>query len=314
MNYPLVSILIPLYNAEKYIATTIESALAQTWPNKEIIVVDDGSQDNGVAIAKQFVNKGVQVYEQPNTGAAAARNMAFQLSKGVFIQYLDADDLLGPDKIEAQLTYAKCREDVVISGQWRRFAHTIDNPIGEWGPHESIRKDLAPIDWLIQTHMMQTCAWLTPRKLIKKTGGWNETLRPNPNDDGEFFMRIVANCSKVLFCPQSHIYYRTENLGTLASLRSESACRSLLATCDTFHRTVLSLEDSSRTRLAVANNYMDFAYTIYPRYTYLVKQAQAMAHKLGGSSRYPPGSPVYRKVSTIIGWKFASRLWRSLGK
>src|SRR6266481_5875279 len=99
----LVSILIPAYNAETWIGDTIQSALAQTWPRKEIIVVDDGSKDATAAVARQFASRGVVVVSKENQGAAATRNHAFQLSQGDYIQWLDADDLLAPDKIERQL-------------------------------------------------------------------------------------------------------------------------------------------------------------------------------------------------------------------
>src|SRR5207248_8968504 len=100
---PLVSILIPAYNAEPWITDTIQSALAQTWMRKEIIIIDDGSTDQTLSIARQFASKTVSVIAQRNQGAAAARNKAFALSQGGYIQWLDADDLLSPDKIEAQV-------------------------------------------------------------------------------------------------------------------------------------------------------------------------------------------------------------------
>ena len=100
---PLVSILIPAYNAEEWIADTIQSAIAQTWPRKEIIVVDDGSRDRTAEVARRFASKEVAVVSTENQGAAAARNHALQLSQGDYIQWLDADDLLAPDKIERQL-------------------------------------------------------------------------------------------------------------------------------------------------------------------------------------------------------------------
>src|SRR5580658_7551096 len=103
MNAPLVSILIPAYNSEEWITQTIRSALAQTWPRKEIIVVDDGSKDATVAIARQFEPLGVLVHAQKNQGASAARNKAFSLSHGAYIQWLDADDLLALDKITRQM-------------------------------------------------------------------------------------------------------------------------------------------------------------------------------------------------------------------
>src|SRR5713101_6428833 len=100
---PLVSILIPAYNAQSWIGETLQSAISQTWDRKEIIVVDDGSKDDTLAIARQFESCGVRVVTQKNQGAAAARNKAFSLSQGDFIQWLDADDLLASDKITKQL-------------------------------------------------------------------------------------------------------------------------------------------------------------------------------------------------------------------
>ena len=100
---PLVSILIPAHNAQLWIADTIRSALAQTWERKEIIVVDDGSTDQTLTTARQFESDIVRVVTQKNQGAAAARNQAFSLCKGDYIQWLDADDILAPDKIARQM-------------------------------------------------------------------------------------------------------------------------------------------------------------------------------------------------------------------
>ena len=106
---PLVSILIPAYNSERWIAETIKSALDQTWPNKEIIIVDDGSSDQTLANARRFASQTVSVISQENQGASAARNKALQVCQGDYIQWLDADDLLSPDKIQRQMEAAeKC--------------------------------------------------------------------------------------------------------------------------------------------------------------------------------------------------------------
>src|SRR5262245_46738697 len=103
----LVSILIPAYNAEKWIADAIKSALGQTWPNKEIVIVDDGSRDRTFSIAKQFASGRVRVVSQQNQGASAARNKAMSLCQGDYIQWLDADDLLPADKIARQMEIAE---------------------------------------------------------------------------------------------------------------------------------------------------------------------------------------------------------------
>src|SRR6266513_3189895 len=98
---PLVSVLITAYNAEDTIADTLDSALAQTWPRKEIIVVNDGSTDRTADVVRQF--KEVKLVSTENHGLSGAQNNAFPLSQSDYIQYLDADDLLVPDKIEQQL-------------------------------------------------------------------------------------------------------------------------------------------------------------------------------------------------------------------
>src|SRR5271154_7117490 len=102
---PLVSILIPAYNAEAWISDTLRSALAQTWERKEIIVVDDGSKDQTLAVARRFESESdcVHVFTQENQGAAATRNKAFSLCKGDYVQWLDADDLISPEKIARQM-------------------------------------------------------------------------------------------------------------------------------------------------------------------------------------------------------------------
>ena len=96
----LISIIIPAYNSEKFIASTIQSALDQTWSNKEIIIVDDGSTDATLQVAREFefANENIKVYTQRNAGACSARNKGFSLSKGDYIQFLDADDLMDGQK------------------------------------------------------------------------------------------------------------------------------------------------------------------------------------------------------------------------
>src|SRR3954462_15159876 len=100
---PLVSVLIPAYNAERWIADTLASALAQTWPRVEIVVVDDGSTDATLAIARRFASPSVEIVSQRNQGAAAARNRALAVSQGDYVQWLDADDLLAPHKLKTQM-------------------------------------------------------------------------------------------------------------------------------------------------------------------------------------------------------------------
>jgi glycosyltransferase involved in cell wall biosynthesis len=99
---PIVSVIIPVYNCERYLAEAIESVLSQTYRSVEVIVVDDGSVDASASVAKQFVPP-VRYYYQPNSGLAAARNHGVDLSKGDFLAFLDSDDIWTPDKLKMQV-------------------------------------------------------------------------------------------------------------------------------------------------------------------------------------------------------------------
>lgn len=102
MSEPLVSIIIPCYNAEKYVGEAIQSALDQTYPHKEVIVIDDGSTDGSLEVIRSFGDR-VRWETGPNRGACAARNRGLKIARGEFIQFLDADDLLHTTKLQKQV-------------------------------------------------------------------------------------------------------------------------------------------------------------------------------------------------------------------
>src|SRR4051794_31437339 len=102
----LVSVLIPAYNVERWIGQALLSALRQTWPRIEVIVIDDGSTDRTAEVAHSVRSRVIRIVSQPNAGACAARNAALALAQGTYIQWLDADDLLHPEKIARQLARA----------------------------------------------------------------------------------------------------------------------------------------------------------------------------------------------------------------
>jgi len=114
---PLVSIIIPCYNAAGFVGDAISSALAQTHPDTEVIVVDDGSVDESVAVIKQFGDR-VRLVTGPNAGGSRARNKGLELARGEFIQFLDADDVLHPRKIECQVDILLSTGDDAVYSDW----------------------------------------------------------------------------------------------------------------------------------------------------------------------------------------------------
>lgn len=310
---PLVSILIPCYNAEPWLAETLESALQQTWKNIEIIIVDDGSIDGSLAVAKKFESRNVKVISQTNRGASAARNKALQEAQGDFIQYLDADDLLAPDKIEHQIQLLNCdrNSDYIASGAWARF---YQNPSEALFIPQSLWVDMPPVEWLVyawEGHlMMHPAAWLVPRKVADKAGIWNETL--SLNDDGEYFCRILLASQGVKFSSEAKSYYRSGNSNSLSGSKSRQAWESAFLALELVTNNLLLKEDSPRTRHACATVFQRFIYEVYPDVPQLRKKAESRVRSLGGSDLPPLGGKLYLKISRFIGWKLAKRLQKGV--
>ena len=305
---PLVSILIPAYNVEKWIGETIESALAQTWGNIELIIVDDGSKDNTLAIAKKYESAKIKVISQSNKGASAARNTAFQEAQGDFIQYLDADDLLAADKIKHQVQLLEnANSNFVAAGEWARFYETSSEAL--FVP-QILWADMSPVDWLVcaweNHYMMHPAAWLIPRKLADMAGYWNESL--SLDDDGEYFCRVVLASQGVKFCWGAKSYYRSGISGSLSGSKSDKAWKSGFVSIELGMRHLLEVENTSRTHHACASRFQRFIYEVYPAVAELRKQAEENVKKLGGSDLKPQGGPMFQLLSNIFGWKYAKQI------
>jgi glycosyltransferase involved in cell wall biosynthesis len=304
----LVSIVIPCHNAAPWLTQTLESALAQTWKEKEVILVDDGSTDGSPAVAARFEPRGVTVVSQANRGASAARNHGLRLARGSYIQYLDADDLLAPEKIALQMELAgRCGRDMALCCTWSRFVSTPSD--AEFSP-QPLCRDAAPVDWVVSklecNAMMHPAAWLTPRSLSELAGPWDESL--SLDDDGEYFTRVVLASHGVRFCQEAVSFYRSRLPGSLSRSNSDRAWDSALRSLELSSRMLRQKEDSPRTRGACADAFQQFIYSAYPRAAQCRMRAARHVAELGGSSLKPPGGPRFRLASRILGWRLAKRL------
>lgn len=310
----MVSILIPCFNAEKFLAKTLESALAQRYPEIEIILVDDGSTDRSLEIARSFQSSKIQVIAQENKGASAARNLAYQQAKGTYIQYLDADDLLHPDKILQQVKRIKnSGENCICTGTYSYFRQTIDELESSWMNAGNRDYDYT-LDWLIDSlydrTMFPPMVWLTPRKLIEAAGPWNEKL--GYNDDPEFFARLVLKADKLLFCPDSISYYRIGNPFSLGSQTTRKARISELESLLFRKKVMLEKEDSSRVRKALAFQFSKLNYSLYPDFKELREKIEAELKSL--NVPYPKnfGRGLTHQLGKVIGWKLAILIRKKL--
>jgi glycosyltransferase involved in cell wall biosynthesis len=306
---PLVSILIPAFNAERWIAETLRSATAQTWRPIEIIVVDDGSTDRTPDIVSQFEHDGVRLIRQQNQGAAVARNTAFSASRGDFIQWLDADDLLAPDKIERQMdAWKECPNPrILLGGPWGKFAYCPDRatflPTALW-------ESLSPTDWLLRklAHnlYMSPCAWLVTRQLSELAGAWNPSMLLD--DDGEYFCRVLLASEGTRFVAEAKAYYRMSGSGSLSYLgRSEKKIAAQWLSLRTHIAYLLSLENSPRTRKACITALQDWFPCFYPEHKQIVEEFRDLAGKLGGELHTPQLSWKYSWIRALFGWDLAKR-------
>jgi glycosyltransferase involved in cell wall biosynthesis len=305
----LVSILIPAFKAQEWIAETVKSAINQTWQRKEIIVVDDGSPDETLSIVRKFASKNLEVCTQENQGAAAARNKALSLCQGDYIQWLDADDLLAPDKIARQMAILEGCQDsrLLLSSAWGRFNHRAKRatfiPTSLWC-------DLTPAEWLIrkigENLFMQTAAWLVSRELSEAADPWD--TRMISDDDGEYFARVIVASSFVRFVPDARSYYRIRPSNRLSYIgHSDKKKDALFLSMQLHVKYLRSLEDSDRVRGACLTFLQNLMFNFYPERPDIVKELEKLAGELGGRLDPPRLRGKYAWIKPLFGWSSAKR-------
>jgi glycosyltransferase involved in cell wall biosynthesis len=303
---PLVSILVPAYNAEVTIADTIRSAIAQTWQRKEIVVVDDGSRDRTAEIARRFASK-VRVVSTQNQGGAAARNHALRLSQGDYIQWLDADDLLAPEKIERQLARLGESDNrrILLSSSWAFFNYRINR--ARFVP-TSLWQDLLPVEWLLRKMgsnlHMQTATWLTSRELAEAAGPWDRRLLSD--DDGEYFCRVLLASEGTRFEPEAKVFYRITQSSRLSHIGASDRKKDAMLVSMKLHVQYLrSLEDSERVRKACLAYLQNWYHHFYPERPDIVAELQTLAAQLQGDLAEPRLRWKYAWMKPVFGWKAA---------
>lgn len=304
---PLVSVLTPCYNVAIWLPAAVASVRAQTWRRYEIILVDDGSTDDTLAVANRLSGPDLKILHQPNGGQSSAFNAAFRHAQGDFIEFLDADDLLHPRKLEVQIErLQQLPAGWVASGAWARF--TADPAAAVFQP-EAVWRDLSPVDWLVSSWqgggMMHGAAWLAPRTAVETGGPWDERL--NLINDFDFFSRLLLASQGVAFCPEARSYYRSGLPGSVSGRTSRHAWESAFLSTELGTKSLLNREDSPRTRRAAALNWQRFVYSAYPFAPDLVARGETQVRALGGCTLKLDGGRAFQILRRVFGWKFARR-------
>jgi glycosyltransferase involved in cell wall biosynthesis len=236
MDKSLVSIIIPTFNRAHLIIQTLESVKNQSYTNWECLIIDDNSTDKSIEVINDFIKEDLRfsVYikqKKEKKGASTSRNIGINNSKGSYIQFLDSDDLLSQNKLEAQLELLdKENKYIIATCKWGLYEEG-----GPFNLYENNRDyknfktgkeyfDLiGNVGGFFPPH-----TFLVSRELIEFSGFWNEDL--SMNDDGEFFFRVILNSKGIKFVNNTFVKYRVssgDNLSTLDSLhKAESLIES----------------------------------------------------------------------------------------
>jgi len=313
---PLVSIIIPAFKAEPFIDAALASARAQTSPELEIIVVDDASPDGtaGRVASHAAADPRVRLLRLPvNRGQCAAANHGLAHARGNFIKFFDADDLLSPDFISAQLAALRDRPLHLAYGTWGRFFQ--DPAEAVFTPHPGWHDSNSPLEWLLETWhdtepMYQCALFLIPRRLLDLTGGWDERL--SLINDFEFFSRLVLTSDGIAFTSDARLFYRSGLQGSLSNLKSRKGCESACLSTLLGTRHLLNREDSLRTRRASADMLRANVHVFYPLFPDLLTPVEAEITRLGGSRLRPQGGRAFRMISRLLGWRVALRIRRAV--
>ena len=212
---PKVSVIIPAYNAEKYIAETLDSVLNQTYSDYEVIIVDDGSKDKTVSIIKQYQAKypeKVGLIQKENGGPASARNMGIRTAIGEYIAFIDADDLWLPEKLEKQIKCFEAQPSEV--GMVYTDAKKFDGD-GIWTLPEKYRHNYIE-GWiykdLLKANFIPNQSVIVRKRCFEKTGLFDESIELISMEDYEMWLRIAKDW-KISFFNETLSLYREQAQG-----------------------------------------------------------------------------------------------------
>jgi glycosyltransferase involved in cell wall biosynthesis len=318
---PLVSIIIPLYNSALHLHETIESVINQTWPNKELILIDDGSSDNSLNIARQYQNDWVKVYSQANQGASAARNKGLQYAKGDCIQFLDADDLLSSNKIAEQVNLLKTHPNkIALCRMVHFFEGTDPYDANNRGDEIIFSETDSPVQFLTglwgglehDAAMVTVHSWLTPRHIIEKAGPWNEGL--SVDDDGEYFCRVILNSKGVIKSAGTSYYRKYKHQKSLSAKKNSDSINQQLKAIDLKYANVKSLASNPSINKAFARQYWWLGVAAYPDFKDVSRTCVQKARELKYDGPKYVGGPKGHFLTKIFGWKAARRITQSLSK
>lgn len=208
MKY-LVSIIVPMYNSEKYIVRCIDSLLEQSYENIEIIVVDDGSSDNSVEIIKKYNDNRINIYQKRNEGVSATRNLGIEKSNGDFLLFVDSDDYVSKDIVKVMLDKVNSENSMILCNNKEIWGNRIEKRI--LFTDENI--ELNKIDILRAISSGKAglvCSKLVSNRVIKENNiMFDESLKVG--EDQLFFLNVAQYTEQFKYVNKSLYFYDRTN-------------------------------------------------------------------------------------------------------
>ncbi|NDJ25733.1 glycosyltransferase [Nostoc sp. B(2019)] len=224
-----VSVIIPVYKVEKYIAATVQSVLAQTYTNFQLLLIDDGSPDRSIEICQQFTDSRIQIIRQSNLGVAAARNAGIRHATGEYLAFLDADDLWLPEKLAKHVKHLDSSPSVGVSFCRSAFIDEADNPLGIY--QITKLEGISLVDLLCRTPIGNGSVAVIRRevfddiKFLDNLYGvvedfyFDDDRLLHPSEDVECWLRIAVKTKwKIEGIPEPLTLYRVNSQGYSAQL------------------------------------------------------------------------------------------------
>ncbi len=289
-NHPKVSVVIPAYNSEQTICETIESVLNQTFSDFEVIVVNDGSQDDTVAVVKTINDSRVRLIDYPNAGAAASRNRGAEQARGELLAFLDADDLWTPDKLEAQVAALDKNPQASVAYSWTDF---IDANSQFLWPGLHISESGYVLERLLVVNFIENGSnTLIRKEAFRRVGGFDDSFESS--EDWELWLRLAAD-HQFIAIPAPQILYRRTSTSKSANLQEhEAAARQTIEMA--FARAPADLQHLKPSSLAHLYKYLTSRVTFGPP----TRQRGILTLKyLGRAIKYQP-SPRFRHRRFIL--------------
>ncbi len=270
---PIVSVIIPAYNAEKTILATLESVQKQTVSDLELIVIDDGSTDRTVKLTDTLQDSRLKVYSYPNSGVSVARNRGIKHAIGDFITFIDADDLWTSDKLQLQLEALQKNPEAGVAYSWTTFINEKGTVLYHQEPifyEGNVYPQL-----LVENFILNGSNVLIRRQFVESVGEFHAPL--NYAEDWEFYIRLAALCTFVVVPKHQIIYLRSSQSATSNVEVMEKAIVSHIARV--FQTVPPEYQSLKNRSLACAYRYFAQQYLSYELTDKVVHQARQKLKK-----------------------------------